>query len=46
MTDTLVERLEDQNFAGPMQHLRDWKEIDGLFAEAAFDLTAAVGLKL
>jgi hypothetical protein len=32
---SVVERLTDPNFAGPMQHLRDWSELDRLHAGAA-----------
>ena len=32
---SVVERLTDPNFAGPMQHLRDWSELDRLHTEAA-----------
>lgn len=35
MAGELVERLRDQNYAGPMQHLRSWSEIDELFNAAA-----------
>lgn len=35
MAGELVERLRDQNYAGQMQHLRSWSEIDELFAFAA-----------
>lgn len=31
----LVERLEDPSFKGPMQHLRDWSELDRLHDQAA-----------
>lgn len=32
---SVVERLTDPNFAGPMQHLRNWSELDRLHTEAA-----------
>ncbi len=32
---SLVERLRDEDFRGPSQHLRDYAEIDGLMVEAA-----------
>lgn len=35
MAGELVERLRDQNYAGPLQHLRSWSEIDELFNAAA-----------
>ena len=31
----LIERLRDENYAGEMQHLRSWSEIDSLFRQAA-----------
>ena len=37
MTD-IKSRLRDPDFAGPMQHLRDWQEIDALMSEAAADI--------
>lgn len=30
-----TERLRDENYAGPMQHLRSYVEIDALFNQAA-----------
>jgi len=33
--DDLVEWLTDENYTGPMQHLRDWLEIDLRHAQAA-----------
>jgi len=33
--DDLVEWLTDANYAGPMQHMRDWLEIDLRHAQAA-----------
>lgn len=54
MTDPmeLVGRLEDQSFRGPMQHLRDWSELDRLHTEAAaciremVEAQAALGARL
>lgn len=31
----LIERLRNPQFAGPMQHLRDWSDIDTLMHRAA-----------
>jgi len=39
-TTDIVERLTDENFAGPMQHLRAWDESDALMTEAATTITA------
>lgn len=41
MTHELVERLRDPNYAGSMQHLRSYDEIDRLFNQAA-DLIEAL----
>lgn len=41
MTHDLVERLRDPNYAGSMQHLRSYDEIDRLFNQAA-DLIEAL----
>lgn len=38
--ESLVERLKDPNYAGPMQHLRSWSKIDALFSQAASTLSA------
>lgn len=37
MTDanTMVERLEDENYRGAFQHLRSWCELDQMHSEAA-----------
>jgi len=37
MTD-IVKWLTDEEFSGPMQHLRDWSEIDKRHAEAAKEI--------
>ena len=39
----LIERLEAAEFRGPMQHLRDWSELDRLLAEAAAALREIEG---
>lgn len=36
----LVERLRDTDYAGPMQHLRGWPDLDRMHAEAATALEA------
>lgn len=38
MTEDIKSRLRDPDYAGPMQHLRDWQEIDALMAEAAAEI--------
>lgn len=40
MTHDLVERLRDPNYAGNMQHLRSYGELDRLFNQAADKLEA------
>ncbi|MDG4675815.1 hypothetical protein P9A16_32455 [Shinella sp. 838] len=40
MTHDLVERLRDPNYAGSMQHLRSYDQIDRLFNQAADKLEA------
>lgn len=37
MTD-LEEQLTDPDYAGPMQHLRDWSDLDRLHADAATEI--------
>jgi len=34
----IIERLLDPDFEGPMQHLRDWSEIDTLNKDAADEI--------
>ncbi len=39
----IIARLRDPDYASPMQHLRDWADLDRLHAEAAEAMERLVG---